>query len=63
MSGQLVNLDMIGNRVGPIAYGPHHVVLFAGRNKLTPDLPSAMDRVRNVAAPLNTQRHQSYNFV
>jgi len=57
MSGQVVNLDMIGNRVGPIAYGPHHVVLFAGRNKLTPDLPAAMARVRNVAAPLNARRH------
>ncbi|PLY00542.1 MAG: lactate utilization protein [Desulfuromonas sp.] len=55
--GQVVNLDMIGNRVGPIAYGPHHVVLFAGRNKLTPDLPTAMERVRNVAAPSNAKRH------
>jgi len=57
LNGKLVNLDMIGNRVGPIAYGPHHVVLFAGRNKITPDLPAAMNRVRNVAAPLNTKRH------
>jgi len=56
--GKIVNLDMIGNRIGPIVYGPHAVVLFAGRNKLTPDLLAAMDRVRNVAAPLNTQRHQ-----
>ncbi len=55
--GKLVNLDMIGNRVGPIAYGPHHVVLFVGRNKLTTDLEQAMARVRNVAAPLNTRRH------
>ena len=26
--GQLVNLDMIGNRVGGITIGPNHVVLF-----------------------------------
>lgn len=31
--GQLVNLDMIGNRVGGITFGPKHVVLFIGINK------------------------------
>ena len=33
--GQLVNLDMIGNRVGGIVFGPKHVVLFIGINKIT----------------------------
>jgi hypothetical protein len=33
------------------------VVIFAGRNKLTADLATAMARVRNVAAPLNAKRH------
>ena len=33
--GQLVNLDMIGNRVGGITFGPKHVVLFIGINKIT----------------------------
>lgn len=55
--GQLVNLDMIGNRTGGIAFGPRHVVLFIGRNKIAPDLPAAMERVRNQAAPLNAIRH------
>lgn len=55
--GKLVSLDMIGNRTSAIVFGPKKVVLFVGRNKITSDLNSAMDRVRNVAAPLNAKRH------
>ena len=36
--GQLVILDMIGNRVGGIVFGPKHVVLFIGINKITANL-------------------------
>ncbi len=54
--GQLVNLDMIGNRVGAIAFGPKHVVLFIGRNKIVPDLESAMARIKDYAAPVNAIR-------
>lgn len=56
-AGQLVNLDMIGNRTGGISFGPRHVVLFVGRNKIVPDLPAAMTRIREYAAPLNAIRH------
>ncbi|WP_372683119.1 lactate utilization protein [Desulfosarcina sp.] len=56
-SGQLVNLDMVGNRVTGITFGPRHVVLFIGRNKLTPSLDDAMQRVRRYAAPANAIRH------
>lgn len=31
--GQLVNVDMVGNRVAGITFGPEHVVLFIGTNK------------------------------
>jgi len=55
--GQLVNLDMIGNRVGGILFGPKHVVVTIGQNKIVPDLESAMQRIRNVAAPLNSIKH------
>lgn len=56
-AGQLVNLDMIGNRVGGITFGPLHVVLFIGRNKIAPDLEQAMQRVKQLAAPANAIRH------
>ncbi|MFH1994017.1 MAG: lactate utilization protein [Pseudomonadota bacterium] len=55
-SGQLVNLDMIGNRIGAITFGPKHVVILVGRNKIVADLEDAMFRVKNYAAPVNTMR-------
>lgn len=57
-NGKLVNLDMIGNRTGGISFGPKHVVLFVGQNKIVPDLESAFERIRNHAAPLNAKRHE-----
>jgi len=55
-AGQLVNLDMIGNRISGITFGPKNVIIFIGRNKIVPDLESAMFRVKNYAAPVNTMR-------
>jgi L-lactate utilization protein LutB len=54
--GQLVNLDMQGNRVAAITHGPRNVVLLVGRNKLVPDLEAAFARIKNYAAPVNTMR-------
>ena len=54
--GQLVNLDGIGNRVAALAFGPHVVVVIAGKNKITANLAAAMDRVKNYAAPMNIRR-------
>jgi L-lactate utilization protein LutB len=55
-TGQLVNLDMMGNRIGGITYGPKNVVLLVGRNKIVADLDEAMYRVKNFVAPLNALR-------
>lgn len=55
-SGSLVNLDMIGNRVGALTFGPKHVVVLAGRNKVVPDIESAVERIKNYAAPANAMR-------
>jgi L-lactate utilization protein LutB len=54
--GQLVNLDMQGNRVAALTFGPRHVVVVAGRNKIVPSLDDAMFRVKNIAAPANAMR-------
>jgi L-lactate utilization protein LutB len=56
-SGMLVNLDMIGNRVGGITFGPKFVVIMVGRNKIVSNLDEAMNRIKNVAAPANAIRH------
>ena len=55
-SGMLVNLDMIGNRVGGIAFGPKDVIILVGRNKIVADLEDAMMRIKNFAAPANAIR-------
>jgi L-lactate utilization protein LutB len=54
--GILVNLDMIGNRACSINFGPKHVVILVGRNKIVAELDDAMYRVKNYAAPLNAMR-------
>ncbi|TKB07574.1 lactate utilization protein [Desulforhopalus sp. IMCC35007] len=54
--GHLVNLDMIGNRVAALTFGPKKVVVLIGRNKIVPDLESAMYRIKDYAAPTNAMR-------
>jgi L-lactate utilization protein LutB len=52
--GHLVNLDMVGNRVAAIMWGPKNVLLIVGRNKICEDLEEAMMRIKNYAAVVNT---------
>jgi L-lactate utilization protein LutB len=59
-TGQLVNLDMIGNRTGAITFGPLNVIIFAGRNKIVPDVAAAMERIKSYAAPANAIRHSGW---
>ena len=54
--GILVNLDGNANRVSCIAYGPEHVVMIIGMNKVVSDLDAAIERTRHEAAPINAQR-------
>ena len=55
-TGQLVNLDMIGNRIGALTFGPKWVIILVGRNKISADLDEAMFRVKNYVAPANSMR-------
>lgn len=55
-TGILVNLDMIGNRVSAITFGPKNVIVLTGRNKITADLDGAMFRIKDYAAPANAMR-------
>jgi L-lactate utilization protein LutB len=54
--GDLVNTDGVGNRVAAMIFGPQKVIVVAGHNKIVPDLDSAIQRIKNVAAPLNAKR-------
>jgi len=55
-TGEIVNIDGTCNRIASISYGHKKVYLVIGKNKITPDLESAIHRARNVAAPLNARR-------
>jgi L-lactate utilization protein LutB len=54
--GQLVNIDGTGNRLASMLFGPRVVVMVFGRNKICADLDSAINRVHEVAAPMNCHR-------
>lgn len=56
LNGELVNIDGNGNRVACLITGPRNVILIVGMNKVATDVKSALDRVRNVAAPPNGVR-------
>lgn len=54
--GILVNIDGNANRVAAIAYGPEHVIMIVGMNKVAKDVDAAVCRARNEAATINAQR-------
>ena len=56
VDGELVNVDGRGNRVAFLAYGPKNVILVCGMNKISPDVDSAIKRIKTVAAPMNAVR-------
>ena len=55
-TGELVNIDGMGNRVAAMTYGPDSVIVIAGMNKLVPNVMDAANRARTTAAPINAQR-------
>ena len=56
IDGQLVNIDGNGNRVSALCYGPKHVVIITGMNKLVPSVDAAYKRIRQDACPPNCVR-------
>ena len=54
-SGEIVNIDGMGNRLAGTMFGHKRVYIVAGVNKVCPDLDSAVYRARNVAAPLRAR--------
>lgn len=59
-TGKLVNLDMVGNRVAAVTFGPTYVIITAGRNKIVADVEDAMNRIKDYAAPINAIRHSKF---
>ncbi|MBQ8081248.1 MAG: lactate utilization protein [Clostridia bacterium] len=56
MDGELINIDGHGTRLSFLIYGPKHVIVLAGMNKVAPDRAAAEARARNLASPANSVR-------
>jgi len=56
MDGKIVNVDATGNRVAGMFFGPKKAVIVVGVNKIVKDAGEALERIRDVAAPLNARR-------
>lgn len=54
--GQIVNVDGTGNRVAATIFGPQKVIMVVGRNKIVSNVEAGLQRIRNIAAPLNARR-------
>ncbi|MGN6713973.1 lactate utilization protein [Anaerocolumna jejuensis] len=54
--GKLFNLDGNGSRVAPMLYGPQQVIVVAGTNKIVETAEAAINRTRQIAAPLDAKR-------
>lgn len=56
MTGKLVNIDGSGNRVSAMIFGPDRVIVVAGINKVTKDEKRAIERIKEIASPMNAMR-------
>ena len=56
LDGELINVDGAGNRAACLCFGPDHVIVLAGMNKVVASVEEGHDRARNTAAPMNTLR-------
>lgn len=54
--GTLFNIDGTGNRVAAMIYGPDKVIIVASINKIVATEQDAINRARNIAAPINAHR-------
>ena len=56
LSGEIINIDGVGNRLASLLFGHEKVYLIIGKNKITKDIDEAIYRARNIAAVKNAQR-------
>jgi hypothetical protein len=61
LDGKIVNVDALGNRAAAMLFGPDKVIIVAGINKIVQNLEEALERIRNIAAPLNVKRHPEFD--
>ncbi|GGO02677.1 lactate utilization protein [Haloarcula pellucida] len=57
-TGELVAADASGSRIGAYPFAAENLLLVAGTNKIVGDLDTALDRLEDVAYPLEDARAQ-----
>jgi len=62
LNGEIVSIDGLGNRVSSMIFGPKHVLIIVGKNKIVTNVDAAIERIRNTAAPLNYIRHANKHY-
>ncbi|MBR5642344.1 MAG: lactate utilization protein [Firmicutes bacterium] len=55
-TGEIVNIDGMGNRLAGTLFGHKKLYFIVGKNKIAKDLDGAIRRARNIAAPKNAMR-------
>ncbi len=55
-SGELINIDGVGNRVSAMFYGPQKVIVICGINKISKDINTSIERIKKEACPPNAKR-------
>jgi hypothetical protein len=56
IDGDIINIDGIGNRVASMIYGPGHVIIIAGINKIVRSINEGIKRSKDIAGVMNAKR-------
>ena len=56
LDGKIVNIDMVGNRVAAMIFGPKKVIVVVSRNKIVGDVKEALYRIKQVVAPFHAKK-------
>ncbi len=54
-TGEIINVDGVGNRTNAMTFGCPRVIILAGINKVSRDLESAFRRIKETAAPMRAK--------
>ncbi len=54
-TGEIINVDGVGNRTNAMTFGCPNVIIIAGINKVTRDLESGIRRIKEIAAPMRAK--------
>lgn len=61
-TGELVTASASGSQLPPYAFSSPNVILVVGTQKITPDLPSALRRIREYTLPLEDARMKRVGY-